>query len=228
MTAWQKFGQKEELSESAFAKAVEGGSKMGAGTHKGVAVAGISPVDSDDYQAIDVIWENEDGQTFQQRIFLTANVWEDGEQTDRVSYSKAYIQFGHSLSGDLVLSRDFFTGIVPYNPGLLAATVGCRANITIGLPKKGFTIKNIGDDKLVVVDIETDEVQEDIMDDAGQHYTDFKEITDAAKENNLKIAFNRCLATKVNKEYMADNQAQLKLAMEDAKAPAVKEVSNAF
>lgn len=223
MTAWKKFGQKEELSESDYAKMAAGSTKLEAGTHKGVTVAGISPVDSEAYNAIDVIWENDDGLTFQQRIFLTSNVYEDGQKTDKITYSKAYIQFGLSLAGDIVLNREFFVDQVPNNPSLLAQTVGCKANITIGLPKKGFTIKNLGDSKLVVADLETGEVEEDI----GE-FSDFQEILDAAKEVGVKLAFNRVLANKSNKEFMADNQSQLKLALSDASQPKVKNVSNSF
>jgi hypothetical protein len=223
MTTWKKFGQKEELSESDYAKLAAGTTKIPAGHHKGVTLAGISPVDSDEYLAIDAIWENEDGLTFQQRIFLTSNVWEEGKRTDRISYSKTYIQFGLSIAGDVVLNRKFFVDLVPDNPSLLSAIVGTKANITIGLPKKGFTIKNLGDNKLVVADIETGEVQDDI----GE-MGDFKKLQDAAKENGLNIAFNQVLANKANNDYAADNQEQLKLAMDDAAKPVVKVASESF
>ena len=228
MTTWKKFGQKEELSESQYAQLAAGTTKLEAGTHKGVTVEGISPVDSEDYDAIDVIWGNEDGLTFQQRIFLTSAVYEDNVKTDKVTYSKTYIQFGLSLAGDIVLNREFFVDLVPNNPSLLAATVGCKANITIGLPKKGFTIKNLGDSKLVVADLETGEIADDIMKEDGTNYTDFQEIMDAAKEVGLKIAFNRVMINKSGKDYTASNQAQLKLAIADVAAPVVKGVSNSF
>lgn len=223
MTAWKKFGQKEELSDSDYAKMAAGSTKLEVGSHKGVTVEGISPVDSDDYDAIDVIWGNEDGLTFQQRIFLTAAVYEDGKKTDETTYSKAFIQFGLSLAGDIVLNREFFVNAVPNNPSLLAQTVGCKANIVIGLPKKGFTIKNLGDNKLVVADLETGEIEEDI----GE-FSDFQEIMEAAKEVGLKIAFNRVLINKSNKEHVTANQSQLKLALSDAEKPVVKAASNSF
>jgi hypothetical protein len=211
--SFKQFAVKQKLTDSSYNQKVSGTNRMGAGVHEGVTLASVNPVESSDYHAYDLVWENSQGETFNDRIFVTGFSRDaEGNQTQEREITSAFVKLGLALSGgDHTINQKFFldTESGAYiDPELLKNAISCKATIVIGLPKSGLTVKN-RDQKLVLVDIETNETDEDF----GQ-FDDFSELTEKAKEEGIKLAYNRVKTYKVFRDEAEANKHKISSAIE--------------
>lgn len=210
MAVNKRFKLKKKIEESTYNQKVAGSNKLGKGEHL-VTLTSVEEVDSEDWHAYDLIWQDENGATAKERTFIT---FEDRETKER-DISDKFHKLGLALAGgDNKLGYNFFadTDEGAYcDVERMQLAVGCKAIIRIGLPKKGTAIKNI-DNEMFAFDIESGE----IIDEVGGH-ADIKDLIAVCREIGLKLKFNQVLSHKVSREDAASNIELLNNALESSK-----------
>jgi hypothetical protein len=184
-TEWVGFGAKVKMDETTFNKAIAGGNRLGAGSHKNVKLVSIEPrtfnTARGEMHAFIVTWENDEGQSKTQTIFpLSQN-----KTTGDTEYSRNYLSFltavcGGAQSAFKILDKAAVDGSV------LNGLIGARANIVISLPKKGYTVKSTETGIYSILDLESNE----LADAASTGFDSLESAMAYAKENQIKLAFH--------------------------------------
>lgn len=213
----EKFRVKQETTDSSYNTKVAGGSGMKSGKHEGVTLSAVTPVESDKYHAYDLIWENKEGETFKERHFVTYETRDsEGRVTGDRDISDAFVKLGVALcGGDNLLNQQYFLeerNGAYINADRMKAAIGTKVTLIIGLPKKGFTVKNT-DSGMVIVDIESGEPVEGF-----ETFAEFSDIKEFAKEQKIKLAYNQVRAHRTFKDAAATNRQQIQAVL-DASAP---------
>lgn len=217
MSEWTKISVKKEHVATAYAEAVSQSRVFNEGVHSACTIVSVAPIK--DYPGIDVEWENVEGARKRQRIFATSKAFD----SDDVIFSKPYIWFAKAVCGDdMELYQEFFLVLAQTTPAILNNLKGIKANIRIGWPKKGITIKrNEGNSSLSFFDLEFNTV----LEEHGAHPT-FESCRDYAKEHGIRLRFQEVLAVYTNKDHNDANRERLRDAIKvhnkTSGAPAVK------
>lgn len=211
MAVNKRFQVKSQISEAAYKEAVAGTTKLGPGNHV-VRLESVQDVESDQWHAYDLVWANDEGATFKDRIFITYLDRESGERL----ISNSFHKLGLALAGgDMELAADFFANAEEgayIDVERMQQAISNKIEIRIGLGKKGYAVKRI-DDKFYVYDIATGEIENDVE---GQ--ADFKDLADSAKELGIKLTYNRVQNYKVNVDASEDNKFKISTALENAQS----------
>lgn len=209
MSEWTKLNIKKENLETAYSEVVARSKRLTNGLHTNVRIVSVSPIPG--HAGVIVDWQNDEGQGITQYIFSGYN----DRDTDDVKIAPLYIHFARALSGtDFEIYQKFFLTAYQECPEVLNNVKGLYANIRVGMPKKGVTIRKNGE-QYQLVQIETGEVLTHLQEESGGLFATYTEARDTAKENGIRVQYNCVLATFPSSEKMGENRKQLRDAYEE-------------
>lgn len=233
--SWATFGSKVKIDETTFNKMVAGSSSMKAGFHKNVKVAGIEILigdkvirnqDGEELAAFRVTYENDEGQSKNQTVFMEGKNRDTGE--DEPGF--AYVRFIHAIAGNTAEGFKLLNAISSSsNPEhIINGLVGARVNINVGLPREGYTVKISDNGAYFVRDIKTDEDWAE-----GKVFSSMDEACEYAKEEGVRLKFNTVLGVhSPDEEFRAINEEVISSATGSknaaAKPPVQAVNSNGF
>lgn len=153
---------------------------------------------------------DEKGATFTDYVSIIAKN-KEGETGVKPGYK--FLMLGQSLIADPLARVAFISRMIPTNPHLADCIKNTRVQVEIVEPVKGFTIRDVSGQKLIL-DIEANEYVKG-EDDLDLAFSSFDDAKAYMKAVGLKAAYNKLNKYKpVSSEQQAANQAIMQPALE--------------